>query len=451
MMIFRGLGSSGRLTAALGLSCGVAVGAIALAVGTVGAAVDAHSPDAALRDVLHTPPSLAEQGRPMALRYDVVCQADSFGKPCVPAGNVFVRQGGEVAYRRIALAPAGRTVLAATVDVPAQGVSYYAVIDDGAGSSMTVPAAGAAAPQRAWAVATLTPVSLGAHTFGRVRSADGRVVTATWGKGAGALGLLTGRELARIGPSAFDVDRNGNVVVLDQVNNRLARYPAGAGAPSYTSIAFAGGEGDLAVGADGTAFVLDQGAEPVVRRYTPSGALGATTAVHGTGADMLRSSPAGTFLHGYPGDMWKPIAGVGALLKPEQQAAGARPGRLAAGGVEVVVRGGQNEALFALVRGDSVLRAWRVSSASTLGEIQLAEPFGAGMLVVLRVWTETKAEFVALVLSPDGLASSFAIDASQWAESAALGRFRLQGQTLYQLRSTAAGAEVVTFDLGGAK
>ena len=61
--------------------------------------------------------------------------------------------------------------------------------------------------------------------------------------------------------------------------------------------------------------------------------------------------------------MWKPIAGgVGALLKPEQQAAGARPGRLAEGGVEVVVRGGQNEAFFALVRGDRVLRAWRVSS-----------------------------------------------------------------------------------------
>ena len=451
-MILRGLSASGRLTAALGFSCGVAVGAIALAVGAVGAAVDATSPDAALRDVLHTPPSLVEQGGPIELRYDVVCQADSFGKPCAPAGNVFVRQGGELAYRRIALAPAGGTVLAATVDVPAQSVSYYAVIDDGAGSSMTVPAAGAAAPQRAWAVPALTPVSLGTHTFGRVRKADGRAVTATWGAGAGALGLLTGRELARIGPSAFDVDRNGNVVVLDQVNDRLARYPAGAGAPSYTSIAFAGGEGDLAVGADGTAFVLDQGAEPVVRSYASSGALRATTAVDGTGADMLRSSPAGAFLHGYPGDMWKPIAGgVGALLKPEQQAAGARPGRLAAGGVEVVVRGGQNEALFALVRGDSVLRAWRVSSPSTLGEIQLAEPFGDGMLVVLRVWTPTKAEFVALVLSPNGLAGSFAIDASQWAESAALGRFRLNGKTLYQLRSTSTGAEIVTFDLGGAK
>ena len=103
--------------------------------------------------------------------------------------------------------------------------------------------------------------------------------------------------------------------MLDQVNDRLARYPAGGSAPRYTRIAFAGGEGDLAVGADGTTFVLDQGAEPVVRSYSPSGAVAATTAVDGTGADMLRSGPAGTLLHGYPGDMWKPIGGgVGALL-----------------------------------------------------------------------------------------------------------------------------------------
>jgi hypothetical protein len=452
-MMLRRWSSSGRLMAVLGFSCGAALGVIALAGGAVGAAAEEPSPDHALRDVLHTPPSLVEQERPIELRYDVVCQADSFGKPCTPAGRVFVRRGGEPAYRRIALAPAGGTVLTTTVDVTAQGIAYYAVIDDGAGSSMTVPAAGAAAPQRAWAVPSLTQVSLGTHLFDHMQKPDGRAAAATWGRGAGALGLLTGRELARIGPSAFDVDRNGTVVVLDQVNDRLVRYPAGGRAPSYMRIAFAGGEGDIAVADDGTTYVLDQGTEAVVRSYAPSGALAATTDVHGTGADMLRGGPAGTHLHGYPEDMWKPIGGgAGALLEPGQQAAGARPGRLAEGGVEVVVRGGQNEAFFALVRGDRVLRAWRVSSSSNLGEIQLAEPFsGERMLVVLRVWTKTKAEFVALVLSPSGLAGSLAIDASQWAESAALGRFRLRGKTLYLLRSTPAGAEIVTFDLGGAK
>ncbi len=67
------------------------MGVIALAGGAVSAAVDATSADRALRDVLHTPPSLVEQGQPTELRYDVVCQADAFGKPCTPAGTVFVR------------------------------------------------------------------------------------------------------------------------------------------------------------------------------------------------------------------------------------------------------------------------------------------------------------------------------------------------------------------------
>ena len=447
-MILRRLSSSGRLTAGLGFSCGVAVGAVALTVGAVGAAVDVTSPEHGLRDVLHTPPSLVEHGGSVELRYDVVCQADSFGTPCTPTGAVFVRMAGDSGYRHIALTPAGGTSLATTVEIPVPGASYYAVINDGAGSSTTVPAAGAAAPQRAWAVPDLTSVSLGTHAFGRAEKPDGRAFTAHWGSGAGALGLLTGRELVRIGPSAFDIEPDGTVVVLDQVNDRLVRYPGGGLAPRYAHIAFAGGEGDLAVGADGTAYVLDQGAEPVVRSYTPSGTLAATSEIHGSGADMLRTGSAGPLVHSFPGEMWVPIGGPAALLGPEQQAAGARPARVAEGGLEVVVRGGRTEAYLALVDGDNVVRAWRVSSTSNLGEIQLAEPFGDGMLVVLRVWTETKAEFVALVLAPEGLAGAFAIDATQWVESAALGRFRLTGDTLYQLRSTAAGAEVVTFDLG---
>jgi hypothetical protein len=383
------------------------------------------------------------------LRYDVVCQADAFGKPCTPTGAVFIRAGDDPDYRRIALAPAGGTALATTFELPARGASYYAVIEDGAGSSTTVPAAGAAAPQRVWALPDLTSVSLGTHTFGRAQKHDGRVFAAHWGTGAGALGLLTGRELARIGPSAFDIEPDGTVVVLDQVNDRLVRYPAGRLAPRYAHIAFAGGEGDLAVGADGTAYVLDQGSEPVIRSYDPSGALAAASEVHGSGADMLRAGPAGTLVHSYPDEMWVPVGGPDALLGAQQQAAGARPARVADGGLEVVVHGGPAEAYFALVDGNDVVRAWRVSSGSNLGEIQLAEPFGDGMLVVLRVWTETKAEFVALVLTPHGLADAFAIDATQWAESAALGRLRLSGDTLYQLRSTSAGAAVVTFDLGG--
>jgi len=148
--------------------------------------------------------------------------------------------------------------------------------------------------------------------------------------------------------------------------------------------------------------------------------------------------------------MWLPVGSGNQLLQPSQQAARARPSRREAAG-DVVVQANDEEALFALVHGDGVMQAWQVSSRTNLGEIQLAEPYGRGLLVVLRLWTSEKAEFVALVLSPKGLTNSFSVDALEWAESAPLGRFKLDGDRLYQLRSTAAGAEVVAFVLGGAR
>lgn len=452
-MTHKGSGRGRRWTTVLGFCAGACIGMTLLAGGVVsahdGAADSPGVIERGLRDVLHTPPSLAREGSSVALRYDVVCQADSLGRPCAPEGNAFVRDVGESAYRTVPLARAGDATLATTLNVPAGGFAYYAVIEDDAGNSLTVPEAGAAAPQRAWAVSEFTAVSLGAHVFGMARKPDSRVVSAMWGAGPGALGLLAGRELARIGPSAFDIAPDGSVVVLDQANDRLATYSAADDPPRYVPISFAGGEGDLAVGDDGTAYVLDQGTEPVVRSYAPSGIPLAAVPVSGSGADMLRATRAGAAVHGFPGEMWLPVASSGQLLQPSQQAAGARPSGPVTDGDEVVVQASRTEALFALVRGDRLLRAWRVSSLTNLGEIQLAEPYGDALLVVLRMWTSQRAEFVALVLSSAGLASSFSIDAVEWAESAPLGRFELDGGRLYQLRSASGGAEVVAFDLGG--
>ena len=455
-MARRGNGRGRRWAAVLGFCTGACIGMTLLAGGVVNAHDGTTDPtpviERGLRDVLHTPPSLAREGSSVALRYDVICQADSIGRPCVPKGNAFVRVAGETAFRKIPLTHTGDATLVTTVSVAAGGLSYYATIDDGAGSSVTVPQAGAAAPQRVWAVPDFTTVSLGAHVFGMARKPDSRVASAVWGSGRGALGLLSGRELARIGPSAFDIAPDGSVVVLDQVNDRLATYSStGSAGPAYAPISFAGGEGDLAVGDDGTAYVLDQGTEPTVRSYAPSGAPLAAVPVSGAGADMLRTTPDGAALHGYPGEMWLPVAASGHLLQPSQQTAGARPSSPGTDDVDVVVDADRNEAAFALVRGDRVLRAWRVSSLTNLGEIQLAEPYVNGLLVVLRMWTSQRAEFRALVLSPTGLAGSFSVDVAEWAESAPLGRFELDRGRLYQLRSISGGTEVVAFDVGGAR
>lgn len=440
----------------VGFVCGGIAGLTVLTSGVVAAAVDggrvtrSTTTERALRDVLHAPPLLVARGQRVTVRYDAVCESDGFGKPCELAGNVFVRRNGEFAFRRVPLVASEPSTLTAELDgvTAGAGFSYYAIVEDGSGTAITVPEGGAAAPQRAWTAPAMTVAALGTHTFGHARRPDGRSMSASWGNGAGALGLITGRGQVTIGPSAFDVAPDGSITVLDQVNDRLAVYTQGR--VKYVPIAFAGGEGDLAISADGAAYVLDHAAEPVVRTYTQTGAPAGVTRIE-RGADMLRAGPGGALVHTYPGDMWLPIGRAGLPLEPTAQVAAARAGRSVVGGAEVVVSANRAQALFALVRGDRVLGAWRVTSATNLGEVQLAEPLGDGLLVVLRAWTETDAEFVALVLTPQGLSTSFAIDAEEWAESAPLGRFRLHDKTLYELRSAPSGAEIVSFDIGGAK
>jgi hypothetical protein len=444
---------SGNRWSLAGLGVGLLAG-LGLFAGYVGGAASGGDDAAAagLVDVLHTPPLLVEPGEAVRLRYDAVCAADSQGAPCPVEGNVFLRSGPDGPFERVPLTSGDESTLTATLP-PRFGedasISYYAVIEDGLGRDRTtIPEAGSAAPQRAWITPAVTAVELGGHVFGRTREPDGRLVHGPWGSESGAFGLIAGRG-SRIGPSSFDVAPDGTLVVLDQVNRRLV-FARRGGDARYAPIRFGKTEGDLAVDGQGNVFVLEHGASPEFHGYTPTGVPAGEVTVSSRGADMVRAGDRGVFVHGYP-DAWVPVSEEGDLLDPGRQAEGARSGLRAGGGVEVVVHGSHGEAMFALVRDDRVLKSWRVSSASSLGEIQLAEPFGDGLLVVLRVWTEAQAEFVALVLSRTGLAQSFSMAAGEWAESAPLSRFRLDGSTLYQLRSAPDGFEIVTFDLGGAK
>lgn len=55
------------------------------------------------------------------------------------------------------------------------------------------------------------------------------VLSAPWGNGGSALGGLDGSEGASEGPMSFALAANGDLVVLDQINERIARFD-GAGA-----------------------------------------------------------------------------------------------------------------------------------------------------------------------------------------------------------------------------
>jgi hypothetical protein len=438
-----------------GFVLGGLVGATFLTVNVVGASTP-DRPRAAnhsFGEILHTPPLLARGDRPVELRYDVVCglAKDEPGGTCAPKGAVFVRASGASDFVEVPLEREPDGLLSAKVSAGARGFDYYAELENGRGETARLPEAGVDAPQHVWPLLSWTTVDLGPERFGQTSSPSSVVARLGWGKGARAVGLDSGREQSRIGPSAFDIAPDGSVVVLDQVNHRLVTLRQGK-APGEAPIDFTGGEGDLAVGGDGTIYVLDAGrSQPVVRSFSAAGSLIAGTPLAEASADMVRVGPYGPLVHSYPSEMWLPTGRGRPPVAPQQQLSGAQMARSAEGGLAVVVSASPAEARFALVRGERVVQSWLVRSSVNLGEVQLAEPYGDGLLVVVRLWSEKQAEFRVLRLTPRGLAESFAVDRAEWAETASLSRFRVHGTTLYQLRSAPSGAEIAAFEIGGTK
>jgi hypothetical protein len=437
-----------------GFVVGALVGATILTVNVVGAG-NAGVPRAAghsFGEILHTPPLIVNQDEPVELTFDVVCGMleDRPGPRCSPSGSVYARASGAQEFDAIPLSREPDDLLSAKVPsryTSGSGFDYYVEIDDGWGASGRLPKDGPEAPQQVWTVSEWGSVGLEPLGAEAVRSPGSVPASFSWGKGNGALGLVSGREQARIGPSAFDVARDGALVVLDQVNKRLIVRRGGRN--RALPIAFAGGEGDLAIGRDGTMYVLDGDSQPVVRAFTRSGYPIASTPLAEPVADMVRVGPHGPLVHAYPSEMWLPTGHGRLPLAPEVQVAAARSERATEGGAGVVVSATPAEARLALVRGERVVRAWILRGPTSLGEVQLAEPYGNGLLVVVRVWTAKRAEFRVLRLVPDGLAESFAVDRAEWAESASLSQFRLRGSTLYQLRSAPSGVEIAAFQIGG--
>jgi hypothetical protein len=279
-----------------------------------------------------------------------------------------------------------------------------------------------------------------------------RVATARWGDGPLDVGLEKGRTLDPIGASSFDVDAGGTVFLLDEAHGRLLRWARGENAPERVPLSIDGRLADLTVAGDGSIYVLESvppagRSTPVVRRFD----------VHGRDLDVIetaertptqiRPGPNGPVVLESQSHQWMPVAVGGEPASPAVQRSRGHSGRPLRGGGEVVVLRRDNEILVALVDGGAVRRSWRVTSETALGEVQLAEPLGRQLLVVVRVYSELQSEFVALVLGRGGLDHRFAVDAVDWAETAPLARFRLAAESLYRLGSSPAGAFVDRFDL----
>jgi len=406
----------------------------------------------------HLPPLLTVVGESVELEYDVHClPAGDMDRPCRAEGAVYLRPGDRGAFReiRLARAPDGRLTATVPREISGSGTgfSYYAEVEDaGTGATTTLPSAGAAAPQRSYSLLRPVEVSLGAHQFGSTRTADARVVEARWGNGARDVGLEEGRDLTPIGGSSFQVAREGAVHLLDEANRRVLRWRPDATAPTSVPLPIRGTLADLAVADDGSLTVLettaDPGEAPLLRVFGAGGELVGSTEIAERAA-QVRLGPEGIpFVLQHPSAQWMRVADDDRhLLPPRAQQATGRPGRPVADGGEVIVLRRGDEVLVARVDGRSVERAWRVTSETPLAEVQLAEPVGDRLVLVVRTYTDAHDEFLVLVLDERGLVDRFSVQPFDWAETAPLSRFRLAAGSLYQLGSTPAGLFVDRFDL----
>jgi hypothetical protein len=422
---------------AAGVIAGVIGGVVLTAVSAAGPTPPSARP--ALIEAAHVPPLLRLPGDAARLRYAIVCTPRGDGSPCEGSGTVYVRGGASGRFRALPLergddSKDGRYYADVPEGVAAspEGFSYYAVLrDDSTGATVTVPSGGAAAAQQSQLLDEAVGVMLGRHQFDRTRVPDAHAAEASWGSAPQDIGLAGSRALGFAGPSSFDVEEDGAVDVLDSVNGRVMRWRNG---------------GREVVGLDGPLELADFAAEPdggfdvldtrgVLRRYSADG----TSKWSQKLADRTWATLAkGALVLQEPSEQWMPVAVDGAPLARAEQARRGHAGR-----ADVVVdRVGADELRVAAGK-----RAWRITSATPLGEVQLAEARGNKLIVVTRAYTDDRDEFVVLVLDQTGLAEHFSVASDSWTETAPLARFRLARDTLYRLRTTPSGVFVDRFDL----
>src|SRR5207244_13234011 len=170
-----------------------------------------------------------------------------------------------------------------------------------------------------------------------------------------------------------------------------------------TPVAVGGGLADLAVEPDGTLDVLEPPDRTtpvaVLRSFRRDGSERWAQRLSDRTWSKLDSGPDGPVVQQEPSGQWLQAADDGAPLPRPAQAARARSGKPVGRGHELVVdRIGAGELRLADVVGSAAVRSWRITSAAPLGEIQLAEPRGSGLVGVVKTYTDERDEVLLLAL-----------------------------------------------------
>ena len=385
-------------------------------------------------EVHHQPPGLIVRGEAVT----ILVQTDTTDFETPPSAFVYVRDEPGAPFTKLRLLDGG-----SRRRVPDQFLDgifledYVVVQDSGTDRTRRVPATGAF---RSWIRDAYPVIDLGLHRFGHVRPPDSIVARASIGDGPHQVAWFCPPEGLCEYPWSFDVGPRGEVWMLDPHHSRVVGWFPGHPAAPKRSIPISFGPADIAVGPQGTVYVMGvRGGDPIHRlrlyAFAPNGDLKWWHyLLPSIFNDHIRFGPDGILDCADSQFGWVPVTGHdGRPLTIDQQRRRALPDQPLANGMGLLYRNQSlHENRVALSNGDGTLRrGWRITSESPMGDFVGNGTPGAvdgDPVVVATVYRfqQHLSEHVVLRLSRnDGV----------------LRRFNLA-------RGTEAGAEVTTLRVG---
>lgn len=207
-------------------------------------------------------------------------------------------------------------------------VEYYLeVTDRKTGAQVFFPQDGQEAPLRFYVQPAQATTTLESLAFSSHRQPD-FAFRLPWGSEPGSVGLIPGNESSTIGPQALDVDADGNIFVLDQLNDRVQVFNR-LGVLTNSIPLTLGPMGDIVLSNDGSLYVLDvvpegPGSHPVVHHVRPaaipfSEPSIATVETPEWEPAHLRFENGVLWVYGTPSDAWRPLLGEGLDALPKLQ------------------------------------------------------------------------------------------------------------------------------------
>ena len=283
-------------------------------------------------------------------------------------------------------------------------------------------------------------VRLGVHRFSHVRTPDAVVARA----GPKGVGFECGKPSACTpnppsggcgcidvlpqGPSSFDVARDGSAWLLDEVNNRLLVWRPRDAAPPAHAIRLPRnlGVGDFALGRGGTIYVFatppGQGHRKLWALTSRGRMLWQAPLMRAIGDARnapLRVGPGGALYAAVRQEdgttSWVQLTtAAGRPLSVAAQRRRATPFQPLSRGLRLFTTFvSSHEVHFALIdRGGKVVRAWRVTSRTTVGAARATPALvGDDVVVALDVTRQNLLEHLVLRLTAHGASQRFALKA----------------------------------------